>query len=90
MASWDKSKFMLSQNFAFEACGLIYRRWSTEFDLLKQCKAERDDGSPDWKQMHDLRLKHHTQEEAKWKRLSDEAATINSRMMNGKDCENID
>lgn len=91
MASMDKSKFMLSQDFVFEACGLIYRKWSVEYDLLKKVKAEtKVKGEPDWELMHAERLRRHTQTEAKWRRLKDEAADINARMMQGKSCEEDD
>lgn len=60
----------------FEAVGLIYRRWAEEYDLLKKVKAEKPDYKlePDWDQMHQIRLKNHTAEEAKWKQLLDRLA----------------
>lgn len=53
----------------FEVSTLVYRRWADEYDLLKKVKVERDDGQPDWAEMHVVRLKNHTEREAKWKAL---------------------
>lgn len=65
-----------TREFLFEACSLIYSRWSSEYDLLKSVKAEKDDGSEDWAPLHALRLKNHTEAESKWNKLRIEAAEI--------------
>ena len=89
MGSFEKSKFNLSQNFAFEACGLIYRRWTEEYDLLKKVREEKNDRSSDWEELHAIRLQHHTNTEAYWSKLKDEAGLINHTMMYSGDCENL-
>lgn len=90
MASMDKSKFMLSQDFMFESCVLVYHEWCAALETLKAVKKETNDGSKDWSLFHQARLRTSQQAFDKWDRLYNEAANISSRMMVGKDCENID
>lgn len=57
----------ISDHDLFELSSLVYKRWSEEYDLLKQVKAETNDGSdPDYDLMHAARLNHHTNAEAVW------------------------
>lgn len=72
----------LSNEDLFEATSLIYRRWAEEYDLLKRVKNEKDDGSdPDYKQMHQHRLKHHTETEAKWKAFLSRMTAVCPRLV---------
>lgn len=62
----------LDDHDMFEVTTLVYSRWASEYDLLKQVKGEKDDGSdPDFELMHKARLENHTKAEAKWKALLD-------------------
>ena len=61
----------ISDEDLFNCAALVYSRWSSEYDALKRVKAERDDGSPDWSDFHETRLKHHTQMESEWRALKE-------------------
>lgn len=82
MSSLDKTSFEVSQDLMFEACSLVYRRWSSEADQLKLVRSEKPDASePDWEQTHQIRLSNHTRSEALWRRRKDEAALIFAAIM---------
>lgn len=66
----------INPDLLFEMAALVYHRWSQEYDLLKQVKAEKDDGSPDWAAFHKRRLAHHTTAEAVWAARKDEASKL--------------
>lgn len=76
--------FTVSKAFAFEACGLIYRKWSEAFDNLKAEQNAKDDGTPDWDEFHQHRLEAAKKEEARLKSLVDEAAPINHKIVMGE------
>lgn len=67
-----------TREFMFEACSLVYSRWTKEYDLLKAVRKEVNDGSKDWQAFHDHRVKYQIGTEAKWRKLSDEAAELSS------------
>lgn len=53
---------------------LAYNAWSSAFDTLKIVKAETNDGSLDWADLHAARLTNHTNELASAKRVLDQIA----------------
>lgn len=55
----------------FECTALAYRKWAEAYDNLKAVKAEKDDGSLDWKLFHAERLKNNGAAEASAKALLD-------------------
>ena len=82
-------KIDVSKEFALEASGLIYRKWSEAFDNLKACKAEKPDykRDPDWDLMHAIRLENGEKELARLKKLVDEAAPLFSDLIGYKPSE---
>lgn len=75
------AKVEVSDHDLFDLSALVYSRWAAEYDLLKQVKAETDDGSdPDWKEFHAVRLENHTKIEAKWKALLQRMTAICPRL----------
>lgn len=68
----------------FEAITLVYRRWAEEYALLKKTKKEKDDGSTDWLQFHNIRLVNHTKAERKWKSLLERLTALLPRQGLGK------
>lgn len=49
-----------------EIAGLIHRRWADAFEVLKHVKAEKNDGSPDWEELHEVRFESAQAEEWEW------------------------
>lgn len=76
----EKITVEVTRDFLFEACALAYSRWSAEYDLLKQVKAEKDDGQPDYARLHAIRLKNHTETVAKWDKFRLEASELVAKL----------
>lgn len=72
----EKHQYAISDDLMFEVCSLVHRRWSIAFDALKAVMNERNDGSTDWKMLHEERLNRAVEDERAWKRRQDEAAEI--------------
>ena len=51
---------------------LIYREWAQSCDILKAVKAEKNDGSEDWNQFHDFRLKKALSAKDNWFKILEE------------------
>ncbi len=68
----------ISNDLLFEACALVYSRWSKTYDALKAVKSETDDGSKDWNLFHKARLDHATKAESEWRSRKDEAGRLSS------------
>ncbi len=73
--------YEFSKELAFEACSLVYRKWTEAYDNLKKERESKNDGSRDWEAFHNMRLDYAIKEEARLKKLVDEAAPINSRIL---------
>lgn len=79
----DKITVEISKDLLFEACALVYSKWCKEYDMLKLCKAETNDGSDEWQAFHDERLKRQTELETKWSKRVDEAALLSKLTIAG-------
>lgn len=71
----------VSKDFLFEACALVHRKWSAEYDLMKKVKEEKPDGEPDWDAMHALRLANHKAILSEWDRYRLEAGELSSKLI---------
>lgn len=74
----EKITVEVSREFLFEACALVYSKWTKAYDALKAEKASKDDGSPGWAEFHAERLKNGTTDEAKLRKLVDEAGPLSA------------
>lgn len=73
-----KLSIEITPDLLFEACALVYSRWSKEYEILRAVRLEKNDGSKDWPLFHAARLKAATESEALWNTRRLEAGTLSS------------
>jgi hypothetical protein len=65
----------------FDIATILNGRWADADKLLKQVKAETDDGSPDWAEFHEIRLHSHMAACRKAQHLSDAYNAANKEQL---------
>jgi hypothetical protein len=74
----EKITVEVSREFLFEACALVYSKWTKAYDALKAERKATDDGSTDWAEFHGERLANANKDEAKLRKLVDEAGPLSA------------
>jgi hypothetical protein len=65
-----------------DIAGLLHSKWAECFNNLKAVKNERNDGSPDWDDFHETRLKAATRDESYWYSLKTRYQTLHQEVFN--------
>lgn len=68
----------LSQELVNVCAGLVYSEWAKAYDNRKAVQAETDDGSEDWADFHNERLRRAVKAEAEAKRWLSEITPLHT------------